>query len=159
MQQLELLAGQGKEEAVSIAALPTNHQRLNCLGLISRTNQFWCATTTKTIDGAFIIEQLEAFCLTISKPTFLVVDNAPVHKTDRILRLLQQWQQRGLYLFYLPPYSLHLNIAETLWRLLKGKWLEVQDYLSADTLFKATRLYLSEVGTTRTIHFSPFKIK
>lgn len=182
LQQLELLAGQGlidlyygdesgvstegycpygwqgKEEVVSVTVLPTSHQRLNCFGCISRTNQFWYATTTKAIDGEFIVEQLEAFCLTLTKPTFLVMDNAPVHKTDRILRLLEQWQPRGLYLFYLPPYSPHLNIAETLWRVLKGKWLEVKDYLSADTLFQATRQYLSEVGSTRTIHFAPFTI-
>ena len=182
LQQLELLAGQelidlyygdesgvstegycpygwqGKEEAVSVAVLPISHQRLNCFGCISRANQFWHATTTKAIDGEFIVEQLEAFCLTVRKPTFLVVDNAPIHKTNRILRLLEQWQPRGLYLFYLPPYSPHLNIAETLWRVLKGKWLEVKDYLSADTLFKATRQCLSEVGTSRTIHFAPFTI-
>jgi transposase len=29
------------------------------------------------------------------------------------------WQERGLLLFYLPPYSPHLNIAEVLWRKLK----------------------------------------
>ncbi|WP_156148673.1 transposase [Bacteroides intestinalis] len=25
------------------------------------------------------------------------------------------WQKRGFFLFYLPPYSPHLNIAETIW--------------------------------------------
>ena len=149
---------QGRAERVSIAVLPASHQRLNCFGCISRTNEFYYTTTTKSVDGEFIVEQLEAFSHTLSKPTFLILDNAPVHKTGTILRCLERWQQRGLYLFYLPPYSPHLNIAETLWRVLKGKWLEVQDYLSADTLFKATRQCLSEVGSTRTIHFAPFTI-
>jgi transposase len=149
---------QGKEEDVSIAVLPTSHRRLNCFGLISRANEFWSATTTKAIDGTFIIEQLEAFSQTINKPTFLVLDNAPIHKTDELLRCFTHWQQKGLYIFYQPPYSPHLNIAETLWRVLKGKWLEVKDYLSADTLFEATKQYLSEVGTTRTIQFAPFNI-
>lgn len=149
---------QGKAERVSIAVLPTSHQRLNCFGCISRTNQFWSATTTKAIDGAFVIEQLEAFSRTLSKPTFLVLDNAPVHKTETILRCLEHWQQRGLYLFYLPPYSPHLNIAETLWRMLKGKWLQVKDYLSAQSLFEATKKCLQEVGKERTIHFAPFTI-
>ncbi|MDR2691740.1 MAG: transposase [Dysgonamonadaceae bacterium] len=26
-------------------------------------------------------------------------------------------EQRGLFLFYIPPYSPHLNISETLWRI------------------------------------------
>ena len=50
-------------------------------------------------------KQLQAFCQTLSKPTFLVLDNAPVHKTDKIMRHLENWQQSNLYIFYLPPYS------------------------------------------------------
>lgn len=149
-------AWQGKAENIFVAALPISRQRLNCFGLISRSNHLWSATTTKAIDGQFIFEQLEAFSLTICKPTFLVLDNAPVHKTAKIFKHFEQWQQRGLYIFYLPPYSPHLNIAETLWRVLKGKWLEVKDYLSADTLFKATKQYLSEVGSKRSVNYAPF---
>lgn len=151
-------AWQHKDEDLSVAALPITRQRLNCFGCISRTNQFWSATTTKAIDGEFIFEQLNAFSQTLTKPTVLVLDNARIHKTDKILKHLEQWQQRNLYIFYLPPYSPHLNIAETLWRVMKGKWLEVKDYSSAQTLFEATKKCLSEVGITRTIHFSPFTI-
>ncbi|MDR1645358.1 MAG: hypothetical protein LBS05_05990 [Tannerellaceae bacterium] len=35
----------------------------------------------------------------------------------------------------MPPYSPHLNIAETLWRILKGKWIRPPDYVSTDNLF------------------------
>ena len=108
------------------------------------------------MDGEFIFEQLEAFSQTLSKPAVLVLDNARIHKTDKILKHLEQWQQSNLYIFYLPPYSPHLNIAETLWRVMKGKWLEVKDYLSADTLFKAVRQCLAEVGTKHTINYAPF---
>jgi transposase len=151
-------AWQHKDEKISIAALPISRQRLNCFGCISRTNQFWHATTAKAIDGQFIFEQLEAFSQTLTKPTVLVLDNARIHKTDKILKHLEQWQQRNLYIFYLPPYSPHLNIAETLWRVMKGQWLEVKDYSSAQTLFEATKKCLKEVGATHTIHFSPFNI-
>jgi transposase len=102
--------------------------------------------------------QLNAFSQTLTKPTVLVLDNASIHKTAKILNHLEQWQQSNLYIFYLPPYSPHLNIAETLWRVMKGKWLEVKDYSSAQTLFVATKKCLSEVGITRTIRFSPFNI-
>jgi len=108
------------------------------------------------IDWAFIIEQLDTFSQPLSKPTFLVLDNAPIHKTARILKHLEQWLQSKLYIFYLSPYSPYLNIAEALWRVMKGRWLEVKDYLSADTLFKAVRQYLIEVGTTRTINYASF---
>ena len=149
-------AWQHKAEKISVAALPISRQRLKCFGCISRTNQFWSATTAKAIDGEFIFEQLNAFSQSLNKPAVLVLDNARIHKTDKILKHLEQWQQSNLYIFYLPPYCPHLNIAETLWRVMKGKWLEVKDYLSADTLFKAARQCLTEVGTKHTIHYAPF---
>ena len=31
---------------------------------------------------------------------------------------------RRLFLFFLPPYSLHLNIVETFWRILNGSGLQ-----------------------------------
>ena len=149
---------QGKEEKVSVASLPITRQRLNCFGWTSRRNNFHYAITTSSIDGAFIFEHLEAFSWKVQKPTFIVLDNARVHKTANIQKRLEVWQQRGLYLFYLPPYSPHLNIAETLWRILKGKWLEVTDYLSADHLFYATKKCLAAVGKELTINYAPFNI-
>jgi transposase len=56
------------------------------------------------------------------------------------------WEKRGLFLFYIPPYSPHLNIAETLWRIMKVKWLRPQDYGCADTLFYATNRVLAAIG-------------
>jgi transposase len=48
--------------------------------------------------------------------------------------------------FLHPPYSPHLNIAETLWRVMKGKWLRPQDYTCTETLFHATNRALAETG-------------
>ncbi|WP_280673085.1 MULTISPECIES: transposase [unclassified Dysgonomonas] len=55
---------------------------------------------------------------------------------------------------YLPPYSPHLNIAETLWRIMKGKWLRPQDYASADTLFYATNRALADMGKNLRINYN-----
>ena len=71
---------------------------------------------------------------------------------------LEYWQQRGLYVFFLPPYSPHLNLAETLWRKLKKEWLVPEDYLEKDTLFYATNRCLANVGKKLTINFSPFNL-
>ena len=109
-------------------------------------------------NGNLIVEQLEAFSTQITRFTLLVLDNARIHKTKEIQKRYEAWQNRGLYIFYLPPYSPHLNIAETLWRVMKGRWLEVKDYLSADTLFEATHKYLAEVGKKRSISYGSFDI-
>ena len=149
---------QGKEEKVSVAALPVSRQRLNCFGCISRSNQFYYASSKEAINGKFIVGQLEAFSTQIIRPTFVVLDNARIHKTKEIQKRYEAWQRKGLYIFYLPPYSPHLNIAETLWRVMKGRWLQVKDYLSADTLFEATHKYLAEVGNKRSINYGSFNI-
>ena len=58
----------------------------------------------------------------------------------------QIWERQGLFLFYLPPDSPHLNIAETLWRVMKGKWIRPQDYACADALFYAANRALTAIG-------------
>ena len=59
-------------------------------------------------------------------------------------------------MLYLPPYSPHLNLAETLWRKLKTEWLAVEDYLQEQALFYATNRCLASVGTHLKINFSEF---
>ncbi|MBD0365716.1 MAG: IS630 family transposase, partial [Flavisolibacter sp.] len=52
----------------------------------------------------------------------------------------------------------HLNLAETLWRVRKGKWLKAEDYGSAEQLFYATNQCLKAVGNTGFINVSPFDL-
>jgi transposase len=82
----------------------------------------------------------------VRKDTFVVLDNASVHRNHKIRELRPICEKRGLSLFFLPPYSPHLNIAETLWRILKGKWIRPLDYVSTDSLFYTTNRALAAVG-------------
>jgi transposase len=133
-------------------------RRLNCFALLSRDNRLIYQTTTESITADFIIEQLDQFAFSIQKPTVVVLDNAKVHTAHKVKKCLKGWQQRGLYLFYLPPYSPHLNITERLWKELKARWLRPKDYLTTDTLFYAVTLALDTVGKDLCIHFSTFKL-
>ncbi|MDR0348369.1 MAG: transposase [Tannerella sp.] len=54
----------------------------------------------------------------------------------------------------MPPYSPHLNIVETLWRIMKAKWLRPQDYSSADTFFYTTNRILAATGTELNINYT-----
>jgi hypothetical protein len=85
---------------------------LNCFALISRDNRIVCATGEEPITSAFIVEQLDRLSLEIAKPTVVVLDNARVHTAAKVRERLESWQRRGLFLFYLPAYSPHLNIEE-----------------------------------------------
>ena len=57
-----------------------------------------------------------------------LLDNARVH-TKAVKERWPVWQERGLFVFFLPTYSPHLNIVEVLWRKLKYEWLRPDDYL------------------------------
>ena len=130
--------------------------RLNIFGLISRNNQCHWTTSEKNINAHFIVNYLDDMSLRISKHTFIVLDNATVHTSKKFRERLKCWQQRGLYIFYLPPYCPHLNIAETLWRVLKTRWMTAEDYIENDMIDYAVNRWLASVGTNLKIKFYPF---
>lgn len=66
----------------------------------------------------------------------------------------QIWDKRGLFLFFLPPYSYLLNIAEIVWRNLKGVCLMPADYYFTDFLTYATNRALTAIGSEIYINFA-----
>ena len=127
---------------------------INCFGLLSRTNQFIYKTTPKNINSDFVIEMLDELSLSISKFTFVVLDNARIHTARKVKQLFETWQKRGLFIFYLPPYSPHLNIIERLWKEMKQGWLRPSDYHTADNLFYAVDRICATFGRQLFINFS-----
>lgn len=130
--------------------------RVNIWGLISRKNECHWATSERNITSQFVMEQLDGLSLSITKETFLVLDNASVHHAKLFQERLSIWQERGLFLFFLPTYSPHLNIAETMWRKLKMEWLAPEDYLEKESLLYAVNRCMANIGTHLKINFSPF---
>ncbi len=130
---------------------------LHCFALLSRDNRLLYATREESITADFIIEQLDRLSLELVKPTVVVLDNASVHTAAKVRKQLDDWQQWGLFLFYLPVHSPHLNIAERLWKELKARWLKPQDYRTTDSLFYAVKMALATVGKNLFINFSEYK--
>ena len=87
-----------------------------------------------------------------------MLDNASIHTSRKIKERLTQWECKGLFIFYLPPYSPQLNIVEILWRKLKYEWLKPSDYQTSQTLFYAVWQILAAVGIHLIIKFSPFRL-
>lgn len=130
--------------------------RLNVFGMISRQNECLWAVTPDSINAQFILQKLDTLSLSVDQPTYVVLDNASLHRAKIIEERIKVWQSRGLYLFFLPPYSPHLNIAETMWRHLKGGWLRAEDYLNDDSLAYALNRCMANIGVHLKINFSPF---
>jgi transposase len=129
-------------------------KRLNIFGMIDRDNRFEGFCTSESIDAGKVVDFLEQYSFRVSKKTFVVLDNAGVHRNAKIRERRPVREQRGLFLFCIPPYSPHLNIAETLWRIMKGKWLRPQDYTCDQTLFYAINRALAEIGRGLRINYT-----
>lgn len=147
----------------SVCVLAQKGYKINCFGLISRQNQCHWAATTDNINAQFVMQELEKLSLSIHKETVVVLDCARIHTGGLVQQRLTFWQQRGLFIFFLPPYSPHLNLAETLWPVrrcgkLKGEWLMPEDYAEKEALFYAVNRCLANVGRQLIINFSPFNL-
>lgn len=127
--------------------------RLNIFGMIDRNCVYHGFTTQENINSDRFIEFMDNFSLGIRKETVVVLDNSSVHKSRKVKECLQRWKERGLHIFYLPPYSPHLNIAETLWRVLKGKWIQPHHYGDKHGLFATVENILSGIGNQYMIKF------
>lgn len=101
---------QFKDEQVYIDV--AKGRRLNWFGMISRPNRLHYSTTSGWIRAAFVVDTLETLSWQLSKPRVVVLDNARIHTGPKVRQRLCDWQQRGLYSFYLPAYSPHLNVSE-----------------------------------------------
>ena len=131
--------------------------RLNIFGMTTRDNRYEGFTSRGSITSGMVADFLDRLSFRPkARDIVVVLDNASIHRSSTIKEMRPVWESRGLFLFYLPPYSPHLNIAETLWRMLKGKWIRPQDYASTDTLFYAANRALASVGTSLFINHSHY---
>lgn len=127
--------------------------RLNIFGMITRRNEYEGFTTQESIDADKILAYLDHLSFSVTKKTVVVMDNASVHRNKKIKELRKIWEGRGLFLFYLPPYSPQLNPAEILWRMLKTKWIRPCDYATTDSLFYATNMALAAIGNLLYVNY------
>ncbi len=141
-----------------VCILSERAYRINCFALINRQCACYWKTTEHHIDAQLVLEYLEEFSFQIHKDTFVVLDNASIHKARIIQERIPYWQKRGLFIFLLPPYSPHLNIAETIWRKLKKEWINPEDYLNKDSLLYATNRCLAALGKSLMIKYKLFNI-
>ena len=130
-----------------IRMLPRKGKNLSVFGLLSSRNRLVCYPTEQATNAAFIIQCLDDFVQKINKPTVVIMDNAPIHKARILMDKRKEWEAKGLFIFFLPKYSPHLNRIETLWRKIKYEWLKPKDYKSWRTFTKAVKNILASFGS------------
>jgi transposase len=129
------------------------------LGFCNKKNEFYSFETEEKIDSKFVIEAIDTFTERVFRPTVLVVDNAPIHRSKLFMSKIEGWMEKGLYIFYLPKYSPELNKIEILWRFINGatiryEWIEVKAYLSWENLVENLKQIFNQIGTKYTINFT-----
>lgn len=127
--------------------------RQNVFGMFSTCNEFHFYLTAQNIDSQFIIDSIDDLCGKIQRPTVLVLDNASIHRSSIFINKIEQWMELNLFVFFLPKYSPHLNLIETLWRKIKYEWITVEAYRSAQHLHRELLFILNNIGNLFSVNF------
>jgi len=139
---------------IEIPATGNHGKRLNVLAFMSKNNELTPYCFNGPIDSAAVIGCFDKISNCLTKKTFVIIDNAPVHRSKAFIGNLIKWHKCGLIPKFLPSYSPELNLIEILWRKIKYEWLPFTSYLNFDTLKKAVENILKGFGSEYVIKFS-----
>ncbi len=98
------------------------------------------------VNSEMVISIFDDYCQTLEGPTVVVLDNASVHKSAAFQARLEDWAERGLYIYYLPPYSPELNAIERFWKKLKYQLLPAEAWARFSGLLETLTKTLNEFG-------------
>ena len=137
-----------------IRITPKRGGRLSVFGFLNKADQARMWTNEKSVTAQFVVDCLEEWMPEkLVKPRVLVLDNARIHRSRLMQSKLAGWEEKNLYVFFLPTYSPHLNLIETLWRKMKYIWLKPEDHISFENLTEAVKKILNEIGNQYKIKF------
>jgi transposase len=128
-------------------------KRFNVLGFLSKQGNLKAYIEEGNIDSDVVIKIFDEFSLQITKPTVVVLDNASFHKSKKFKANIAKWSQRGLTIFYLPPYSPELNAIEILWKFMKYIWIDFSALCSYESLKIYIQKVIDEYGVSKVINF------
>jgi len=132
----------------TVQELPAERsKKISVMGILNPiTNQFEGTIYQGTTNAECVIKTLDDYCRTISKKTIIVLDNASIHKANSIKEKQKEWEEKGMFLQFIPRYCPELNLIEILWKHLKAYWLKPEDYESMKILEERTQQILKQYG-------------
>tara|TARA_B100001079_G_C16320599_1_gene474473 strand:- start:8 stop:586 length:579 start_codon:yes stop_codon:yes gene_type:complete len=129
-------------------------KRINVLGFLSKNKDFKCITLEGSVNSDCIISAIDALFVDVKKETWLVLDNAPVHRSKYFKLKIDEWKRNNVYILFLPPYSPELNPIEILWRFIKYQWMPFSAYSSFDSLNSTLNHILANIGAKYNVTFA-----
>lgn len=91
---------------------------MNMISAVSPQGEFRFMLHDGSVNAEVFRQFLKCLLIGAAKPVFLILDGHPIHKA-KLIKTLVEAQNVMLKLFYLPPYSPHLNPDEQVWAHLK----------------------------------------
>ena len=147
-----LYAWQEKGQVINVKS--SHSKRLNVLGLINKKNKFVYEAYTGNTNSDTVIKFLDKFSNNLKEKTTVVMDQAPIHTSEKFLEKQGEWKLKNLEIFWLPTYSPKLNLIEILWKLIKYEWIEIKAYENWNSLGSWVKNVLDNIGTEYVINFA-----
>jgi hypothetical protein len=146
-------AWQPKGETLEIPSCRS--PRISVLGFLNPADsRFYCFTFQGSVNAETAAACFDRFSETLEKKAAVLIDNSPVHTSAAFTANIEKWEQKGLSVKYLPPYSPELNLIEILWRFIKYVWLPFSAFSSFENLADGLDSILRGIGSEYRIVFS-----
>ena len=134
--------------------LPSSRGKfLNVVGLMSRDNKFSYEVNETTHNADTLISFMDKFAEKIVKRTVVILDNSPIHKSNKFMQKIKEWKENDLLIYFLPPYSPELNLIEILWKRIKYQWLPFNAYNNFLSLKENLAKVLDSFGKSTSLYF------
>ena len=144
-----------QEKGLELKIPKSRSKNITISGFLSNDgNRLASYKTIGFVDSEMLIGIFDDFASQISKETIVILDNAPTNTSKLFSSKIENWNDLGLKLLFLPPYSPQLNKIETLWRFIKYQWLDISSYFSFENLDNNLEKVLSDFGSKCTINFA-----
>ena len=129
-------------------------KRLNVLGFVNRECSFTSVVFEGSVTSAVVVASIDHFIPSLQRQTVLVMDNASIHKSFEFQENIERWQQQGLTIVNIAPYSPELNSIEIVWRKIKYEWMPFSAYESFRNLKESLFDILANIGKSYTVNFA-----
>ena len=127
----------------------------NVLGLMwHRCQRFESFVFAGSTNSNVMIGCLDIIARSLEKEMWIVLDNAPIHRSEEFEEKINDWAKLGLKIYFLPTYCPSLNKIEMLWKKIKYDWLSWEAYSSYKNLCQELDEVLSQIGSLYRITFA-----
>lgn len=125
----------------------------SAVGFVDLQSNFVAYQFCGTVTSEVAMAVMDAFSEQVTGTNIVVIDNAPVHRSHEFQSRIDEWRNRGLHLYFLPPYSPELNLIEIVWKQIKHHWISLEAYTSPETLWNELSEVLKNVGTKYRLNY------